>query len=88
MAWAPCWSACSPSRVGLLAGDGADLLWHQLVGVVAIAAFVLACAFALFLAIKFTIGLRVSAEEEIEGLDILEHGAPGYGEDTATPVNA
>jgi Amt family ammonium transporter len=71
---------------GLLAGDGANLLWHQFVGVVAIAAFVLACAFALFLGIKATIGLRVSEEEEMEGLDILEHGAPGYGE-LATPVN-
>lgn len=73
---------------GLLAGDGANLLWHQLVGVVAIAAFVLACAFALFLAIKFTIGLRVSAEEEMEGLDVLEHGAPGYGEAAPAPAPA
>jgi Amt family ammonium transporter len=69
---------------GLLAGDGANLLWHQLVGVVAIAAFVLVTAFALFLAIKATVGLRVSPEEEMEGLDILEHGAPGYNEDTAS----
>ena len=67
---------------GLLAGDGAALLFNQLVGVAGIAAFVLVCAFALFLGIKYTVGLRVTAEEELEGLDILEHGAPGYSEDT------
>ncbi len=73
---------------GILSGDGFDLIFTQIVGVVAIAAFVLATSFALFLAIKHTVGLRVSAEEEMEGLDILEHGAPGYSEDTASgPVN-
>ncbi len=69
---------------GILSGDGLDLLFTQAVGVVSIAAFVLATSFALFLGIKYTVGLRVSAEEEIEGLDILEHGAPGYNEDTAS----
>lgn len=68
---------------GLAAGDGAALLVNQAVGVGAIAGFVLACAFPLFLAIKHTIGLRVSAEEEIDGLDVLEHGSPGYSDDTA-----
>ncbi len=71
---------------GLLAGDGAELLVTQLVGVAGIAAFVLVCAFALFYAIKYTVGLRVSPEEEIEGLDVLEHGAPGYNEDTGSGV--
>ncbi len=77
------------SAGGLLAGDGFYLLYNQLVGVAGIAAFVLVCAFALFLAIKYTIGLRVTAEEEIEGLDVLEHGAPGYNEDTGGgPITA
>ena len=39
---------------------------------------------ALFFAIKSTIGLRVSAEEEIEGLDVLEHGLAGYSGDTVS----
>lgn len=68
---------------GLASGDGTALLLHQAVGVTAIAGFVLVCAFGLFLAIKHTVGLRVSAEEEIEGLDVLEHGSPGYSDDTA-----
>ena len=35
-------------------------------------------AFVLFQAIKATVGLRVSAEEELQGLDIGEHGASCY----------
>ena len=69
---------------GSIISDGSfDLLFTQFVGVVAIAAFVFAASMALFLGIKYTVGLRVSPEEELEGLDILEHGAPGYNEDTA-----
>ncbi|QGG96786.1 ammonium transporter [Actinomarinicola tropica] len=66
---------------GLLYGDGADLLVTQLIGVVAVFVFVTVTAGALFMAIKATVGLRVEAEEEIAGLDVLEHGAPGYGPD-------
>jgi Amt family ammonium transporter len=39
----------------------------------------------LFGALKAVRLLRVSAEEEIEGLDVSEHGAPGYGPDMLTP---
>ena len=38
----------------------------------------------LFYGIKATIGLRVPPEEEMQGLDVVEHGAPGYGPDVAT----
>jgi Amt family ammonium transporter len=78
---------------GLLYGGGADQLVSQLIGVAAVAGFVAVTAGLLFLAIKATIGLRVSEEEELAGLDVLEHGAPGYGPDvtpalTPTPVGA
>ena len=46
----------------------------QAVGVLAYGAFTVICASALFLGIKATMGLRVSEEEEIEGLDLGEHG--------------
>jgi Amt family ammonium transporter len=46
-----------------------------------VAAFVMITAGALFMAIKATIGLRVPPEEETEGLDVVEHGAPGYAGD-------
>ena len=51
----------------------------QLIGVGAYAAICLATAFPLFLALKATIGLRVSEREEIIGLDVGEHGMEAYG---------
>ena len=66
---------------GLLYGDGFALLGSQILGVVAVFVFVTITSGALFYALKATIGLRVPAEEEIEGLDVVEHGAPGYGID-------
>ena len=72
-------------KQGLLYGGGADQLISQVIGVAAIAAFVALTAGLLFLLIKVTVGLRVSQEEEVAGLDVLEHGAPGYGPDV-TPV--
>ena len=47
--------------------------------------FVAGAAYLLFQAIKRTIGLRVSEEEELEGLDVMEHGAPGYGHEPGVP---
>ena len=40
--------------------------------------FTVACASGLFFAIKATMGLRVSEEEELEGLDYGEHGMHAY----------
>jgi Amt family ammonium transporter len=68
---------------GLFYGDGLAQLGTQAVGVAAVFAFVTVAAGALFLAIRASIGLRVSEEEELQGLDVMEHGAPGYGIDTA-----
>ena len=73
---------------GLFYGDGLNQFVTQLIGVVAVFVFVVVTAGALFLAIKATIGLRVPAEEEIEGLDVVEHGAPGYGPDVAATASA
>ena len=66
---------------GLFYGGGAGLLVDQLIGGVAIAAFVSLTAGLLFLAMKSAGVFRVSPEEEVEGLDVAEHGAPGYGPD-------
>jgi Amt family ammonium transporter len=57
---------------------GGQQLIAQLVGVAAIGAFSFVSAFLIFLVIKATIGLRVSAEEEREGLDLGEHGHMAY----------
>lgn len=68
---------------GLLYGGGTDQLVSQVVGVVTIAAYTAIATGVLFLAIKATVGLRVSEQEELEGLDVHEHGAPGYAADVA-----
>jgi Amt family ammonium transporter len=65
-------------KQGLFYGGGADQLVTQLIGVVAVGAFVAVTAGALFIGLKRTIGLRVTAEEEMAGLDVEEHGTPGY----------
>ena len=59
---------------GLLYGGGFRFLGVQLLGVLAVAAYSAVLIFVVFTIIKKTIGLRCSAEEEIEGLDISEHG--------------
>ncbi|HAL31242.1 MAG TPA: ammonia permease [Coriobacteriia bacterium] len=63
---------------GLFFGGGLDLLGSQALGIVAVGAFVFALSLAAWLAIKATMGVRVSEEEELEGLDIGEHGNRAY----------
>ncbi len=66
---------------GLLYGGGFSLLGTQLIGMVAIAVFVTIAAGALFAGLRAVGMLRVPPEEELAGLDVAEHGSPGYGPD-------
>lgn len=61
---------------GLFYGGGFKQLGIQLLGIAAILAWTAVTMTITFLIIKATIGLRVTEEEEIEGLDIKEHGLP------------
>ncbi len=70
-----------PQSAGLFYGGGIDQLLIQIVMVLIIAAWVGIMSFIVFSILKATIGIRVSAEEEIEGLDVLEHGLQGYAAD-------
>jgi Amt family ammonium transporter len=63
---------------GLFYGGGTSFFIAQLTGVVSVFLFCLVSGLILFSAIKATIGLRVTAEEEHEGLDIGEHGNTAY----------
>lgn len=63
---------------GLLYGGGFRLLGIQLLGIVAIGAFTFVSSGLVWLVLKKTIGIRVSREEEIQGLDIGEHGNVAY----------
>lgn len=60
--------------VGLFYGGGTHFLLIQILGVAAVAAWVAVTMTIVFWVMKHTIGLRVSEEEEIRGLDIMEHG--------------
>ncbi|MCM1088203.1 MAG: ammonium transporter [Muribaculaceae bacterium] len=62
--------------VGLFYGGGFKLLGIQLVGFATVAAWTAVTITITFLAIKAIVGLRVSEEEEIVGLDSCEHGLP------------
>jgi Amt family ammonium transporter len=55
-------------------------LGYQAIGVVVVFAFVFVASYIAFAVIKATYGMRVSAEEEMAGLDISEHGMYGYPE--------
>lgn len=65
---------------GLFYGGGMKLLGAQFAGVAATAVFVFVVALIAWMMIKATLGLRVSLQEEIEGLDIGEHGNSAYPE--------
>ena len=62
--------------LGLFYGGGAKLLGIQFIGMLATGAWTAVTIWIAFAIIKKTLGLRASAEEEIEGLDITEHGLP------------
>lgn len=65
--------------VGLFgAKAGAAQLMTQLKGIAAYGVFTFIFAFGLFFVLKLIFGLRVSPEEEAEGLDIGEHGGVAY----------
>jgi len=63
---------------GLFYGGGSALLVTQIIGVVAVAAWALIMGFIIFLSLKHTIGMRVSARVEHIGLDLSEHGEAAY----------
>jgi Amt family ammonium transporter len=63
---------------GLLFGGGSGLLMAQIAGVLGVAMFVSVVSLVFWKSIKATIGIRVSPEEETEGLDVGEHGNIAY----------
>jgi len=73
---------------GLFYGGGGALLATQAVGVVAVLAWTLGLGFVACKVIDVMVGLRVSREEEMEGLDIGEHGMEAYGDFMLRPMDA
>ncbi len=63
---------------GLFYGGGIGQLIAQIVGILAIGAFTVVFSAVVWAALQATVGIRVKPEEEIEGLDIGEHGMEAY----------
>ena len=59
---------------GLFYGGGFAQLGKQALGILCVASWTVVCMIIVFTVIKKTIGLRVTKEEEMKGLDICEHG--------------
>jgi Amt family ammonium transporter len=72
------WGVDGDTGIGLFNGGGFAQLGAQAIGVVAYAAWAVLLSFIVLGILKATIGLRVSKEVEIEGLDISEHGSIAY----------
>jgi Amt family ammonium transporter len=69
----------SPAGVaGLFYGGGLDQLWRQAVGAAAVLAYSGIVTAIIAFALKYTIGLRVSDEDEVTGIDETEHAETGY----------
>jgi Amt family ammonium transporter len=63
---------------GLFFGGGTTQLVAQFIGIVATAVYVIVVSGICWAILKGTLGIRVSREEEIEGLDHGEHGNEAY----------
>jgi len=63
---------------GLFYGGGANQLIAQILGILTIGGFTVLLSSIFWLALKATVGIRVHAEQEFEGLDIAEHGMEAY----------
>ncbi|MEG6552347.1 ammonia channel protein, partial [Desulfocurvibacter africanus] len=62
---------------GLIAGNPGQV-WIQIVSIVATWAFCFIMSYILFKLVDATIGLRISEEDEVRGLDVSEHKEAGY----------
>ena len=72
------WGINGDKAIGLFNGGGASQLGAQAIGALAYAAWSVGLSFIVLGILKATMGLRVSKEVEIEGLDISEHGSIAY----------
>ena len=72
------WGTLAVGIFGDLAG-GQQLI-YQLTGVASVGVFCCISAFIIIFALKKTVGIRVPKEEEIDGLDLAEHGMDAYAD--------
>ncbi len=63
---------------GLLYGGGFELLGIQALGVLSVSLWAFAATAAVFYILEKTVGIRVSADDELDGMDLCEHGMTAY----------
>jgi len=74
---------------GLFFGGGLSLLGVEALGIISVGVFVFTSSTFVWFALKKTVGIRISLEEEIKGLDISEHGNSAYPDFAiAAPVSS
>ncbi len=64
---------------GLFMGGGINQLWIQFLGVITVGGITVLLSSIIWILLKSVMGIRVTAEEEMIGLDISEHGMEAYG---------
>ena len=62
---------------GLVGGEGLQIV-SQLISMGVVLAWALITGFAMFMLLKFTMGVRASLQEEQQGMDLAEHNLPAY----------
>jgi Amt family ammonium transporter len=72
------WGTLAVGIFGVDAAGSALPFWPQLKGVLVCGAAAFTAAYLIFFVLKKTIGIRVSEQHELEGLDSHEHGIRGY----------
>lgn len=73
---------------GLLYGGGFGLLGVQTLGVLAVSLWAFASTYGLFSLLKYAVGIRVTVEEEMDGLDLAEHGMTAYNDLEINPFKS
>lgn len=77
---------CKP---GLFAGGGTEQLMTQLIGIASVGVTVMVASLVAWAVLKMILGIRVSETEELEGLDVGEHGMeayPGFASDAVSEM--
>ena len=81
-------SAASAVKNGLFKGGGTTQLMPQIVGIIIPGAIVFGLSLVTWFILKFTMGLRVSDHEQIEGLDLGEHNMASYPDFQITTIKS
>jgi len=80
-------AAETAGNTGIFYGGNIDQLIAQVILVASVVAWTAVTSGIMFWILESTVGLRVSEEEERQGLDTLEHGAPGYNDEVFSLVD-